>query len=95
MAEMTRDDLRELRARALGEQWAFGGGGWAKLDKLQRHMFLALAEATMKAEDAAGLAVVQKEATGEMIDAYYYANPGKLVRHLEKAIATGNLLKEK
>ena len=44
---------------------------------------------------AAGLAVVPKEATGAMIDAYYYANPGKLVRHLEKAIATGNLLKEK
>ena len=108
MADLTtRDELRESRARALckeagaepdlmepsygddptdttidGEQWHLQWRDWE-----------SAAEATMKAEEAAGLASVPLEATGKMIDAYYYANPGKLVRHLEAAIATGNLLK--
>ena len=84
---MTRDELEQIMVRGKNspELWA----------QVPEHMTLTRRRWAKEAADAlsaAGCAVVPLEATGEMIDAYYYANPGKLVRHLEDAIAAGNLL---
>ena len=96
MNDMTRDGLRELRARAMrldnmGVQHC-NRIPWEKITESMKEGWLRPAEATMKAEDAAGLAVVPYGATKAMQNAAC-ANFNK-VAGLNDAIHAGNLLKE-
>ena len=111
MAEMTRDELRELRARALcldesPDQIGSRGsceGGCIHPAAGSVCPYLSGAEATMKAEDAAGLAVVPKKITDEMEDSWWDAHDaigefwGQFVAGdtTNAANHAGNLLREK
>ena len=95
---MNRDELLELRARAICramfpnviEQMA-----WENTSPFKKSNYYLFAEATMKAEDAGGLAVVPREATEEMALAMgtrVYTNIVK--ERINAANRAGNLLKE-
>ena len=88
---MTRDELRELRAQALHERWAGGRITWEKLREDRKDSYRTLAEATMKAEEAAGIASVPLEATEAMIQ---HAHCHSFISNkINAAIDVGNLLK--
>lgn len=92
----TRDELRELQARIIrshilgtekDKQFP-----WGKLTAVGKEPYLDIAEATMKAEEAEGLAVVPYGATKAMQNAAC-ANFNK-VAGLNDAIAAGDILRE-
>lgn len=70
MTDMTRDELKELRARAMRLDIMGVENcervSWEELNFVMKMGYLRTAEATMKAEADAGLAVVQCVPTDEM-----------------------------
>ena len=72
MADMTRDGLRELRARAMCRAMfpnVIGQMAWENTSPFKKSSYYLYADATMKADDAAGLAVVRAVPTDEMVAA--------------------------
>ena len=108
---MTRDDLRELRARAMmkahGDLYTdeqsldlymnadTHSGDCTKqawtCNRCFADVYRKQAEATMKAEEAAGLAVVPLNATEEMRDAALHT-AGGVRKEITAANAAGNIL---
>ena len=99
MAEMTRDELRELRARAMCAVDCNETPPGLCDDCDEWDVYLRMADDTMKAEDAAGLAVVPKEANDnrKIVEAgqeeYRHKLPYRTLYNV--MVHVGNLLKVK
>ena len=95
MADMTRDEDKELRARAIDPgAWSMFDAGMSEAHwRFSRAASLAKAEATMKAEADAGLVVVQYGATKTMQNAA--CSNFNRIAGLNDAIEAGDLLREK
>ena len=92
MADMSRDELKELRARAMCDCKLWPNAFDAECEGNQIE-WRCMAEATMKAEADAGLAVVPRDATDEM-KARVCAHNNRSTA-LRAAIKAGDLLGEK
>lgn len=106
MTEITnREELRELRARAIyeasippHERQDDAGPTYFGLDKVRRDRFRKLANATIRAEELAGLTVVPLKATEEMAQALCRSatdyTPKGINSRIGGIIAAGNLLRD-
>lgn len=101
MTDITnREELRELRARAIYEasippyeRRDDVGPTYFGLDKVRRDRFRKLAEATLRADELAKLAVVPLKATTATADAYMRGRAVTgMQAGLEAAISVTNLL---